>query len=411
MPLDASLFVLSLVPRLDKVGCVDIKEDGSTDAHYVAQKDVETGTISLIDPWTDTKWASLTPTVPNKLKLVEFFNPEHSEEFKNTGKLGWQWSWEWEGVKYAWDRSGSFSGDKSYTLEVLRKPDPNFPICLYTPASKKKAAQCQILDYNLARIEPPIKDRKGLEVMTLLSLLSLLSTPQFDMFGIPPTPTEDASSTSDHPVKASIFAAVAQASSSAPGPKAPANAKSSTPTNPSIPPPVPPMPPRSSSVQTLSTNEIEVRDIGKADKYSVRALDLLKDDGLLFLVLLGSGPVVPHVVALAEKVKRQRYKTSGEELMQYIDDGGAELSSLDKYATPSSIKVYLSRIEMRDILPNYKPRHAKKPDLRPPIVFGSSSAKSSGPAAASAESSAVSKKTPVESENGGGGGLFARFGF
>ncbi|SCZ87741.1 BZ3500_MvSof-1268-A1-R1_Chr2-3g05209 [Microbotryum saponariae] len=181
MPLDASLFVLSLVPRLDKVGCVDIKEDGSTDTHYVAQKDVETGTISLIDPWTDTKWASLTTTVPNKLKLVEFFNPEHSEEFKNTGKLGWQWSWEWEQVRYAWDRSGSFSGDKSYTLEVvgrgsavcarqrdfscpseadddgfdvffaqLRKPDPNFPICLYTPASKKKAAQCQILDYNLA---------------------------------------------------------------------------------------------------------------------------------------------------------------------------------------------------------------------------------------------------------------------
>ncbi|SCV75015.1 BQ2448_8044 [Microbotryum intermedium] len=407
-----SVFVLSLVPRPNAVGCVDIKEDGSTHPHYAAQKEVETGIISLIDPWTDTKWASLTTTVPNKLKLVEFFNPEHAEEFKNTGKLGWQWSWEWERVRYAWDRSGSFSGDKSYTLEVVRKPDPNFPICLYTPAGKKKAAQCQILDYNLAvstpkRIEPPIEDRKGLEIMTLLSLLSLISTPQFDIFGVSsPTPVEGALSPSDS-IKPSIFGAVAPASSSAPDRNARANVEALTTPSSSVPPPVPPMPPRSSSVQTLSTNEIEVWDIAKADKYYAQALDLLKDEGLLFLVLLGSGPVVPHVVALAEKVKRQRYKASGEELMQYIDDDGTELTSSDKYATPTSIKVYLSRIEMRDILPNYKPKHSKKPDLRPPIVFGSSS-KSSGPAS---ESSAAPKKTPVEGESGGGGGLFARFGF
>lgn len=30
--------------------------------------------------------------------------------------------------------------------------------------------------------------------------------------------------------------------------------------------------------------------------------------------------IVPHVVALAETVKRQRYKASGEELKQFVDD-------------------------------------------------------------------------------------------
>lgn len=48
----------------------------------------------------------------------------------------------------------------------------------------------------------------------------------------------------------------------------------------------------------------------------------LQDDSLLWIMLIGqSAQIVPHVVALAETVKRQRYKASAEELKQFIDDG------------------------------------------------------------------------------------------
>ena len=46
-----------------------------------------------------------------------------------------------------------------------------------------------------------------------------------------------------------------------------------------------------------------------------------QDETLLWIMLVGQSPeVVPHTVALAERVKVQRYKTSGEELQQFIDD-------------------------------------------------------------------------------------------
>lgn len=63
---------------------------------------------------------------------------------------------------------------------------------------------------------------------------------------------------------------------------------------------------------------------------------------------------------------------------------------------PSSIKVYLSRLELDELLPNYKSKTAPvKPPIRPPINFDSP-----GP------SSGKIKKGKDSSEGGGGGGLF-----
>ncbi|ORY38104.1 hypothetical protein BCR35DRAFT_51660 [Leucosporidium creatinivorum] len=150
----------------------------------------------------------------------------------------------------------------------------------------------------------------------------------------------------------------------------------------------------------LSSNEIEVRDPARREEDGQRCLKLLEDDSLLWILLIGqSAQIVPHVVALAETVKRQRYKASGEELKQFIDDDGAA-SSGDKYATPTSIKIYLSRIDdLAAFLPNYKPKIAPpKPPIRPPIVFGSSPSSS----ATERERERNSKLKKGSKEDGGG---------
>lgn len=128
-------------------------------------------TDSSIDPWTDdTLYATLSILGP-KLRLVTFEAPEALVECKNTGNLGWEWSFAFELHMYKWERSATslLGGDRAYTLSVVSrsrraveddcsprrplqsmKPDPDFPVCIFSPASKRKPAAVQLLDYNLS---------------------------------------------------------------------------------------------------------------------------------------------------------------------------------------------------------------------------------------------------------------------
>ena len=90
---------------------------------------------------------------------------------------------------------------------------------------------------------------------------------------------------------------------------------------------------------------------------------------------------------------------------------------IPKDATPSSIKIYLSRIELADLLPNYKPKTAPvKPPIRPPINFDipapgpytSPSAAAAAAAAAAEREKAARLRKPKE--EGGSGGGFLGFG-
>lgn len=71
---------------------------------------------------------------------------------------------------------------------------------------------------------------------------------------------------------------------------------------------------------------------------------------------------------------------------------------------PTSIKIYLSRLALDELLPAYKPK-AKKvvPDIRPPIVFNSA------PATVESPNGKLKKGKKEEEEPATGTGFLSRF--
>jgi hypothetical protein len=72
---------------------------------------------------------------------------------------------------------------------------------------------------------------------------------------------------------------------------------------------------------------------------------------------------------------------------------------------PSSIKIYLSRLELSDLLPNYKPKKVpSKPPIRPPINFDT--ALPSAPEREKERENAAKLKKGHKAEESNGGGVF-----
>lgn len=65
------------------------------------------------------------------------------------------------------------------------------------------------------------------------------------------------------------------------------------------------------------------------DEYLNHCLSLIKDESILWVLLIGTtADIVPQVVSIAEAVKRKWYKQTGEELKQFIDDSGPSQATL-----------------------------------------------------------------------------------
>lgn len=89
-----------------------------------------------------------------------------------------------------------------------------------------------------------------------------------------------------------------------------------------------PTPPQRTTSNALSANELEISDTALKEEYLKQSLTLLKDESMLWVLLIGAtADIVPHVISLAETVKRKHYKQTGEELKQFVDDSGAGSSS------------------------------------------------------------------------------------
>ncbi|BGO92602.1 hypothetical protein NBRC10512_004300 [Rhodotorula toruloides] len=377
MPLDSNLFVLLVRPRTGAPGRVDLLVDNSgagkaDEPAYEARKDPSTGTITLVDPYTAAVLGESNiapPPLPNasanpKHRLISLDSPPAEVHLRNKAGLSWAWEMEWEEVQYVWTRDivSLVGGDRGYTLSVSRRPDPNYPVVVFRP--EKKGGNIEILDYNLARVEPATADRKGLEIAALLALCHFID----HLFSLPPL-------TAACPA---LTPPIASTSSAPPA--------STKPAPPVAPPPAPAPQQKKVGLRTLATNEVEVTDPSPAalDAYCERCLSLLSDPSLLYLVLFASPSpnskeTVPAVAALAERVKRRRYKTSGEEVRLFVDDSGAAGSATEgggkrregkgsPLAPPDSLKIYLSRIDMSDLLPNHHRRPSTTP-VRPVISF------------------------------------------
>ncbi|BGP17520.1 hypothetical protein JCM10213_008253 [Rhodosporidiobolus nylandii] len=411
MPLDSNLFILLVRPRQGHPGWIDFVVDrssagGDDELAYSAHKDPRTSLISLFDPLSSSllgTHALAPPSVPNaaptaKSRLVRLEEPLVEVPLRAKTGLSWCWEMEWEGTRYAWERDvvNPFGSERGFTLVAVRKPDPDYPVSSFHP--KKKGGSVEMYDYNLQRVEPPIKDKKGLEIATLLALSFFIE----HLFGLP------ESSTSSSPA----------AGAASPAPAAPL-------------PPVLPLPPkpikppadrRQSSLKGLEVNEVEVRDSSQSaqDALCEKCLALFTDPTLLYLVLFTTSAVcVPAVAALAERVKRKRYKASGEEVKLFVDDSGATASGSiggkgkqQPFAPPpSELRIYLSRIELSELLPNHRPKpppSPPKPPIRPPIVFDSPAAptvppKPSGSGRLSGSGEGEKSTSPTKEEGEGGG--------
>ncbi|GAA5841854.1 hypothetical protein JCM3766R1_005589 [Sporobolomyces carnicolor] len=304
MPLDSNLFVLLVRPRgASDPGWIDFVIDGSSDgALYSAHKDAAGPVYSLYDPVTATLYGTLfqpPPSLPNatqpnpKLRSIVLESPRVDTKLNNVGRLNWEWEFEWQETTYVWTRDvvGLFGNERGFTLSVSRRPDPNYPVVNYHP--RKKGGSIEILDYNFARVEPAIEDKKGMEITFLLSLCFFLDP----LFAVAPSgsiaPAVPARRTAQLEIQAP----------SNPTPSAGGNV----------------------SKRALATNEIIIEtDSDRAmDAYCSQCLALFEDRSLVYLLLMTptSRPdLSASLVKLAERVKRKRYKVSGEEIKLFVDD-------------------------------------------------------------------------------------------
>ncbi|GAA6000305.1 hypothetical protein JCM5350_003180, partial [Sporobolomyces pararoseus] len=280
MPLDSNLFVLLVRPR-SETGWLDFVIDGeSQEVLYSALKDPKGPSYTLYDPLTSAPYGTLfqpPPSLPNatqpnpKLRSILLDSPRVDTKLNNVGRLSWEWEFEWQETTYVWTREivGLLGNERGFTLSVSRRPDPNYPVVTYHP--RKKGGSIEVLDYNFARVEPAIEDKKGLEITFLLSLCFFLD-PLFPATSVPATsvPEPVASTSTNSPL---------------PSPTPP-----TLPSRPSITSSTPSKKRPSSSKKLLATNEILVEaDSEQAlESYCSKCLSLLEDQSLLYLLLTTS---------------------------------------------------------------------------------------------------------------------------
>lgn len=155
----------------------------------------------LLDGLLDQPLASVSaPSSSQKSRLIKLHNPETSIELrKQSMTFSQEWRFEWERTTYMWKRENSFGpggpGKNEYSCWAVRAPDPNIWISIYKPTTgglKAKGplqdstgsaagagtgaveAFMQIMDHNISRIDPTVRDRKGLELVMLMSLSAIL---------------------------------------------------------------------------------------------------------------------------------------------------------------------------------------------------------------------------------------------
>ncbi|KAF8992577.1 hypothetical protein BDZ89DRAFT_1086162 [Hymenopellis radicata] len=327
-----NLFTLIVTPSKDDPNVIDLVDPNGV-VHYRKQRITVAPlyTIEIYDFMSESLLVTATaPSPTSKTKILELCNPSSTVELKYTGTLSFRWGFKWEDHDFEWKREECY---------MIRKPDPPVLVALTKePAGRLKTSTVQILDYNLNRFD--IEDRKGLEIVILTALLTFQdaneahhSTPKDES----PTPILGARKT----------------------PK-------DTPTPPPLPPPRPPAKTgvdRIAELQALrgEFNEVTVEQEGEVADYAQYCWNLLQDDAMLFVTVRSdSAEDVPKVLQTVEETKRIRHKAGlDNDLHQYVlhdtlPSKGPRRINLDneeKYATPKSLVVHLSKIPMPELQP------------------------------------------------------------
>ncbi|KAA1125903.1 hypothetical protein PGTUg99_018099 [Puccinia graminis f. sp. tritici] len=248
----------------------------------------------------------------SKLKLISLTNPSSTIELKNSGYINFEWTFYFDKIlKFCWrkDIVGMAGNKRGYTCWMSRKPDPDYPCAIYRPGSSTVPPSCQFLDFNIRRIEN-LHDPRGLEFAIILALLGFTEAVA-DHDRSPPTSPLDSQR----------------------------------------------------QITAIEANELRVTENSSTSELVAQGHKLFEDPLFLYLSVHAPSPkTFKRATAVAEQIKRDRLKRHGEELYQYLVDDimsheistgkpSSSGSSCTNSSKSSSLKVYLSRTPLDELLP------------------------------------------------------------
>ncbi|KAH8086423.1 hypothetical protein HD553DRAFT_217070 [Filobasidium floriforme] len=368
---DANLYTLLIRPSPDypnvlqlidssrgsEVRYLRVKEDNSVGPDGKPKLEYAAGgyDAGLYDAYTNAKLASVSASsLKAKSRKLELHSPDIQLPFGFSGTLSFEWTFTFEGHKFRWNRPTFHSSD--YVCSLDRKPDPSVQLCLGREPAKGKDGIIQLLDYNLERFE--FEDKKGLEIAMYTSLLSILDAAEERLAARDGKPTVQ-------PKVATTEASGANPGLSKGGRRESAGKAVGT-----------------DDMSGANPNELFVRADGSTTEYSARAVSLLADPSVLFIIIkTRQAEAAQKAVEVADATKRARHRAgldqdsrglyqyvveeevksaprvaSGQQGPRVIDLNDAPKSEPKRSDTkawrpPPNISIYLSKIELPDLHP------------------------------------------------------------
>ncbi|CAB4392343.1 unnamed protein product [Rhizophagus irregularis] len=125
----------------------------------------------LLDPITQAVLAEVQGKKSSaKLKQLLLYQPDECIELKDNGILSFDYRFLWEEEKYVWKKRNILVG-RELECKMVHGDDPGIGVCMYKQESKTLGC-ITVMYYNMERI--PVKDKRGLEYLLIISLLSIL---------------------------------------------------------------------------------------------------------------------------------------------------------------------------------------------------------------------------------------------
>ncbi|WWC86372.1 uncharacterized protein L201_001248 [Kwoniella dendrophila CBS 6074] len=387
---DSNLYTLALTQSKADPAITELIESGSgivkNEARYAKLQEYRQGeaySAAVYDVLSGAKLASMGFELEKaKKRRLQLHGPDEDIPFEYTGRINFEWTFEFEGNRYRWTREVY---GKDYICSIDRKPDPRVEICLARDSTSKGPGRIQILHYNIDRFTAEIQDLRGLETLLVASLLCLLDAAD----------SRNAPSRSTSGSNKLVKNCSSKEKDVAPIPARPERVISDEDFEPENP------------------NEIFVTTTSDIDNHIARAINLLQDPHVLFIVIkTKTANAAQRALEVSLGITRFRHRESLADLHQYVVEeptsqptpspGGAKTgpriiklddepqptsSSLSSavngnsgWIPPPNISIYLSTIELPDLKPGRrehlqdssrndpkdKPLHV--PSLTPPTL-------------------------------------------
>ncbi|POV95353.1 hypothetical protein PSHT_15709 [Puccinia striiformis] len=343
--LDANLYTLNFVRSTNEPEKLFLIQESTGEPVYFRLRQAE-GSETRTELYHASTIAPLGvfQHISSKLKLISLANPSATIELKNSGYINFEWTFYFDKIlKFCWrkDIIGLAGSKRGYTCWMSRKPDPDYPCAIYKPGTSSVPPSCQFLDFNIRRIEN-LQDPRGLEFAIILALLGFTETVSLDQ--------ESRRSPSPPHSQKQL--------TSAPGSSSMTNYYDSPP---------------------IEANELRVHENSSTSELVAQGHKLFEDPLFLYLLVHAPNPKsFKRATVIAEQIKRDRSKRHGEELYQYLVDDiiSEEIASGRRSSLPpmntgpkpnTSLKVYLSRTPLDELLPKSATKKLGKSSFKPQL--------------------------------------------